>query len=69
MVAFNGATNTKEHSINDPTTQIDSNRVAHSTEQQYSTLQHHTVSPTTDSYKMSHTVTPDQQQYSTLQHL
>ena len=49
-----------------PTTQVDADKVTYNNDQQYSTLQHHTMSPTTHSDKMSHTVTLDQQQYSVL---
>ena len=52
-----------DHHSMQPTTQVDADKVTHSTDQQYSTLQNHTMSPTTE---MSHTVTSDQHLYSVL---
>lgn len=57
---------TTSHITQYQTTHVDVNKVAHSTDQQYSTLQQHTMSPTTDSDKKSHFALSDQQQYSAL---
>ena len=54
---------TTSHITHNPTTHME---VAHSTDQQYSTLHHHTMSPNIDSDKKSHFAMSDQQQYSAL---